>query len=76
EAGRAVFGRADLLVCVGPRARALGEGAAGAGLAPSAILHAGSAEEAARLLEGVLAEGDVALFKASRSVGLDRAVEA
>jgi len=76
EAGRAVAGRADLLLCVGTRARALGQGASEAGLASSAILYAGSAEEAARMLEGILAEGDVALFKASRGIGLDRAVEA
>lgn len=76
EAGRAVAGRADLLVCVGPRARALGEGAAQAGLARSAILYADSADEAARMLDGALAAGDVALFKASRGIGLDRAVDA
>ncbi len=76
EAGRAVPGRADLLVCVGPRARAFGEGAAGAGLARSAIAYAASADEAARMLGGLLAEGDVALFKASRGIGLDRTVDA
>ena len=76
EAGRAVAGRADLLVCVGSRARAIGGGAAEAGLAPSAILHAGTADEAARMLDGLLADGDVALFKASRGIGLDRAVDA
>ncbi len=76
EAGRAAAGRVDLLVCVGERARVLGEGAAEAGLPPSAIRRAGSAEEAARILAGTLADGDVALFKASRGIGLDRAVEA
>ncbi len=76
EAGRAVPGRADLLVCVGPRARLLGEGAAGAGLTRSAIVYAASAEEAARMLEGILADGDVVLFKASRGIGLDRSVDA
>ncbi len=76
EAGRAVPGRADLLVCVGARARAIGEGAAEAGLPRDAIRHAGSADEAAMMLAAILAEGDVALFKASRGIGLDRAVEA
>jgi len=74
EAGRAVPGRVDLLVCVGPRARWLGEAAADAGLPPSAIRRADSAEEATGLLAGILAEGDVVLFKASRGIGLDRAV--
>jgi UDP-N-acetylmuramoyl-tripeptide--D-alanyl-D-alanine ligase len=76
EAGAAVPGRADLLVCVGPRARLLGEGAVGAGFPADAVRHAGSAEEAAEQLAGLLAAGDVALFKASRAIGLERAVAA
>jgi UDP-N-acetylmuramoyl-tripeptide--D-alanyl-D-alanine ligase len=74
EAGREVAGRADLLVAVGERARAIGAGAVEAGLPPAAVLHAASADEAAALLSGILSEGDVALFKASRLIGLDRAV--
>jgi UDP-N-acetylmuramoyl-tripeptide--D-alanyl-D-alanine ligase len=74
EAGAAAFGRADLLVCVGARAPLYGEGAVGAGLPESAVRRVGSAEEAAALLAGLLAPGDAALFKASRAVGLDRAV--
>jgi UDP-N-acetylmuramoyl-tripeptide--D-alanyl-D-alanine ligase len=74
EAGRAVAGRADLLLAVGERARAIGAGAVEAGLPAAAVLHAGSADEAAELLSGILSEGDVALFKASRLIGLDRAV--
>ena len=35
-----------------------------------------SPEEVVRLLDGALARGDVVLFKGSRAVGLDRAVEA
>jgi UDP-N-acetylmuramoyl-tripeptide--D-alanyl-D-alanine ligase len=74
EVGREVAGRADLLLWVGSRARALGEGAVEAGMAPAAVRPAGSPEEAARILEGLLAAGDVVLFKASRGVGLDRTV--
>ena len=74
EAGRAVPGRADFLVCVGPRARWIGEGAAEAGLPPAAIVSADSAERVVERLAGLLAEGDVVLFKASRGIGLDRAV--
>ncbi len=73
-AGRDVAGRADLLVCVGERARWIGEAAVAAGLPKSALSRAASPEEAAALLSGVLAEGDVALFKASRGIGLERAV--
>jgi UDP-N-acetylmuramoyl-tripeptide--D-alanyl-D-alanine ligase len=59
---------------VGPRARAIGEGAAAAGFPKAAIEYVDNAEEAARLLAPVLAAGDTVLFKASRGVGLDRAV--
>jgi UDP-N-acetylmuramoyl-tripeptide--D-alanyl-D-alanine ligase len=74
ETGRYAVGRADRLICVGPRARAIGEGAAASGFPPADIQYAKNAEEATRLLDPVLAEGDTALFKASRGVGLDRAV--
>ena len=74
EAGAAAAGRSDLIVCVGPRARGIGEGAAAAGFSESAILSVASAEEAAERLAGLLREGDAVLFKASRAVGLERAV--
>ena len=74
ETGRYAVGRADRLICVGPRARAIGEGAAAAGFPEADIERVDNAEEAARLLAPVLAPGDTVLFKASRGVGLDRAV--
>lgn len=74
ETGRYAVGRADLLICVGPRARAIGEGAGAEGFPGRDIQYAEDAGEAARLLEPVLGEGDTVLFKASRGVGLDRAV--
>ena len=74
--GRLVPGCADRLVCVGERARWIGEGAVEAGLAPAFVERAGDAVEAASLLRGSLEEGDVVLFKASRGIGLERAVEA
>lgn len=76
EAGAAVPGRADVLVCVGPRGRLIGEGAVAAGLPPGAVRRVASPEEAAELLASLLAPGDVALFKASRGIGLERAVAA
>jgi UDP-N-acetylmuramyl pentapeptide synthase len=45
-------------------------------MSSSAVRHASSAEEAAGLLAGELAAGDAVLFKASRGIGLDRAVAA
>jgi len=74
ETGSAVVGRADLLLCVGPRARWLGEGAIAAGLETSRVLHAATAEQAAAVVADLAGAGDVILFKGSRGVGLDRAV--
>jgi len=75
EAGRYAFGRADELICVGPRARAIAEGALEAGVLPERVRCVESALEAAALLEPELAEGDTVLFKASRGMGLERAVQ-
>jgi UDP-N-acetylmuramoyl-tripeptide--D-alanyl-D-alanine ligase len=74
EAGRQIAGRADRLMAVGERSRWIAEGAVEAGLPPSAVTNAASAEEAAMQLRGLLRKGDVVLFKASRGIGLDRAV--
>lgn len=74
ETGRYAVERADILICVGPRARAIGEGAADAGFPAAAIQWVESPERAAGALEAMLAGGDTVLFKASRGVGLDRAV--
>ncbi len=74
EAGRYVVGRADLLICVGPRARSMGEGAAEEGFPPERIQYVQGPEEAVGLLEPMLAATDAVLFKASRGVGLERAV--
>jgi UDP-N-acetylmuramoyl-tripeptide--D-alanyl-D-alanine ligase len=76
EVGAAVVGRADLLVCVGERARFFADGALGAGLLESAVRRVGSPEEAAALLGNILVADDAVLFKASRAIGLERAVAA
>jgi UDP-N-acetylmuramoyl-tripeptide--D-alanyl-D-alanine ligase len=76
EAGAAVRGRADRLVCVGPRARAIGEGAVASGMGRDEVACVATPEEAARLLDGQLRSGDAVLFKASRGIGLERAVAA
>ena len=76
EVGAAVFGRADLLVGVGPRGGLYGEGAVAAGLPEDAVRRVASPEDAAAYLAGVLASGDAVLFKASRGIGLERAVAA
>lgn len=76
ELGKYASTRADRIVCVGELARYYGEEAADCGFPPTAIDYLDSPEEAVHLLEGLLASGDVVLFKGSRAVGLDRAVEA
>ena len=74
ETGRYAMGRADRLLCVGPRGREIGEGAVEAGFPAAAVETARNPEEAAGLLAPTLAKGDTVLFKASRGIGLDRAV--
>jgi len=76
ELGKYASTRADRIVCVGELARYYGEEAVDCGFPPNAIDFLDSPEEVVRLLEGLLAPGDVVLFKGSRAVGLDRAVEA
>jgi UDP-N-acetylmuramoyl-tripeptide--D-alanyl-D-alanine ligase len=76
ELGKYASIRADRIVCVGKLARYYGEEAVDCGFPRKAIEYLDSPEEVVRLLEGLLTEGDVVLFKGSRAVGLDRAVEA
>jgi UDP-N-acetylmuramoyl-tripeptide--D-alanyl-D-alanine ligase len=75
ETGRYVVGRADRLICVGPRARSIGVGAISAGFPAEEVRYLSSAQEAANLLDSMLIEGDAVLFKASRALALERAVE-
>jgi UDP-N-acetylmuramoyl-tripeptide--D-alanyl-D-alanine ligase len=75
ELGKYAAERVDRLVCVGELARYYGEEAVDCGFPRSAIDYASTAEDAARLLESMLREGDVVLIKGSRAVGLDRTVE-
>ena len=74
EIGRYAMGRADRLLCVGPRGREVGEGAVEAGFPAGSVETAKNPEEAAGLLASTLSRGDTVLFKASRGIGLDRAV--
>ena len=74
EVGGRVPGRADQLLIVGERARWIGDGAVEAGFPKSAVTAAATPEEAASKLAGLLRKDDVVLFKASRGIGLDRAV--
>jgi UDP-N-acetylmuramyl pentapeptide synthase len=60
---------------VGPLGRFLAEGAVEAGLPSGEVRTLETPEQAANLLDSMLDAGDTVLFKASRGVGLERAVE-
>jgi UDP-N-acetylmuramoyl-tripeptide--D-alanyl-D-alanine ligase len=75
ETGRYVLGRADRLITVGGLGRFLAEGAVEAGFPRSEVRPLDTPEHAANLLDSMLDAGDTVLFKASRGVGLERAVE-
>lgn len=72
QVGRAVVGRADLLVTVGGElAQAMADAASGV-----PVYRVPDAEAAAALLRGLLRAGDTVLVKGSRGVQLDRTVDA
>ncbi|HXG57579.1 MAG TPA: UDP-N-acetylmuramoyl-tripeptide--D-alanyl-D-alanine ligase [Thermoanaerobaculia bacterium] len=74
DSGRAVPRSIDVVVGVGRRAKALLDGAREAGFANGNLHHFDDAESAGQFLRGFVREGDLVLLKASRGVGLDRAV--
>ncbi len=76
EVGRYAKGRADILVCVGYRAREIAQGALEEGFDPEMVHTLEVPENAADLLTRTISEGDTVLFKASRGIGLERAVMA
>jgi UDP-N-acetylmuramoyl-tripeptide--D-alanyl-D-alanine ligase len=74
EIGVRAAGSADAIVTVGPRGAWIAEAAQAAG---ARVARAGDAAEAALVLEREVAPGvgDLVLLKASRGIGLDRAVD-
>jgi UDP-N-acetylmuramoyl-tripeptide--D-alanyl-D-alanine ligase len=75
QVGAAAAGAANVLVAVQGNAREIVAGAVAAGLSASATHFFEDAEAAGDFLAGFLKAGDAVLFKASRAVGLERAVE-
>lgn len=75
EIGEHAARSVDLIVAVGARGRWIAEGARGAGA--TRVVQADDADEAASVLEREAATGpgDLVLLKASRGIGLDRAVD-
>jgi UDP-N-acetylmuramoyl-tripeptide--D-alanyl-D-alanine ligase len=66
----------DVLVTVGPRAAAIAEGAAAAGL-DAAVIHVfADSEAAATAIAGIVRDGDLVLVKGSRGMKSEKVVEA
>lgn len=72
EAGEYVFGRADVLVAVGIRARHIAERARKMGM--KAVHECRTADEAGTFVQDMLQEGDYILVKGSQSVRMEKTV--
>jgi UDP-N-acetylmuramoyl-tripeptide--D-alanyl-D-alanine ligase len=76
ERGRALAGRVDVVIGVGPLAEEILEGAREAGFAPTALHHWPDSEAAASAAPGLVRPGDAVLVKGSRGVRLEAVVDA
>jgi UDP-N-acetylmuramoyl-tripeptide--D-alanyl-D-alanine ligase len=76
QVGRRAAEVADWLVTVGPRARGIAEAARSEGMPMGALDVVDRDEQAIQRLRAGLREGDVILVKGSRSMQLDRVVDA
>jgi UDP-N-acetylmuramoyl-tripeptide--D-alanyl-D-alanine ligase len=76
KAGEELAGLAELVIAVGPLARAILDGARRAGLAPELLLHYPDADVASAALPSLLEAGDAVLVKGSRGVHLEAVASA
>jgi UDP-N-acetylmuramoyl-tripeptide--D-alanyl-D-alanine ligase len=76
ESGRALAGRVDAVVGVGPLARDVVEGAREAGLPAKALAHFDDAATAAAAVDDLVRPGDAVLVKGSRGIRLETFVDA
>jgi len=74
ESGRNIPESVDVVVAVGRRAASVLEVARHAGFTDERLFHFDNAEAAGAFLQSFIREGDLVLLKASRGVGLDKAV--
>lgn len=74
DSGRAIPKSVDAVVAVGRRAQSLLDGAREAGFRNDQLHHFADAESAGKFLVDFVKPGDLVLLKASRGVGLDKAV--
>lgn len=66
---------ADILITIGGRAKFIAESAEKSGLSAKKIFVFGTPEEAAKRVQEIIKEGDLALVKASRSMHLEKIVD-
>jgi len=66
---------ADLLLTVGERSLFIVEQARKGGLAEDKIFHFANSEEAARVLQNLIQEGDIILIKGSQSIRMEKIVK-
>jgi UDP-N-acetylmuramoyl-tripeptide--D-alanyl-D-alanine ligase len=76
ESGRALAGRVDMVIGVGPLSKEIVAGAREAGVAEDALAHFDDAEAAAKAVGDLVRSGDAVLVKASRAVQLEAVVDA
>jgi UDP-N-acetylmuramoyl-tripeptide--D-alanyl-D-alanine ligase len=76
ERGRALAGRVDVVIGVGPLVKEMMAGAREAGLAAGALHHFADASAAAAAAPELVRAGDAVLVKGSRGVKLEAVVEA
>jgi UDP-N-acetylmuramoyl-tripeptide--D-alanyl-D-alanine ligase len=74
--GRALAGRVDVVVGVGPLSKETVAGAREAGLSEEALAHFDDAAATAEALGEIVRPGDAVLVKASRGIQLERVVDA
>lgn len=74
ETGRRLPQSVDVVIAVGQRSRALLDGAREAGFTDDRLYHFPDAGAAGQFLGTYLRDGDLALIKASRGIGLERII--
>jgi UDP-N-acetylmuramyl pentapeptide synthase len=74
--GKIVSQYADMLVTVGPRARAIADEAVAGGMPQEKVSRYSASEEAGQALAGVVQSGDVILVKGSQSTRMERVTKA
>ena len=74
DAGKGIPRSIDVVIGVGPRSKALLDGARNAGFASGALHHFADAQSAGEFLRDFIKPDDLVLLKASRGIGLDKIV--